>query len=293
MWNDVAGPPPHPIFIHHGRPARAMIGYEGKPTLSLNWPWGSRIVGGMGAMVSMRVSKGSVLWAAGLAAAVLGVDRVTAWQAERLIERRTGRLLGDGVRAAVTRPFLTQLLARRLDQVVIDAAAVRLPGRDIQLRGLRLELRQVQVRSVGKLIAGDARLEALVPWQVIERQARLPAASLSPLPDGLIRIDRSVTIDGTVQPSAAVAELRLEDGVLSLELVCATVGGDSITVSPQARARLARLMRFQVSSFQLFGDDLSAGIGLRDMAVRADGLYVSLSGTQVNLRMRQVAQHLG
>ena len=31
MWSDVAGPPPHPIFIHHGRPARAMIGYEGKP----------------------------------------------------------------------------------------------------------------------------------------------------------------------------------------------------------------------------------------------------------------------
>jgi hypothetical protein len=34
MWNDVADPPPHPIFTHHGRPARAMIGYEGKPTAS-------------------------------------------------------------------------------------------------------------------------------------------------------------------------------------------------------------------------------------------------------------------
>ena len=32
MWNDVTGPPPHPIFTPHGRPARAMIGYEGKPT---------------------------------------------------------------------------------------------------------------------------------------------------------------------------------------------------------------------------------------------------------------------
>jgi hypothetical protein len=30
MWNDVAGPPPHPIFTQHGRPARAMTGYEGK-----------------------------------------------------------------------------------------------------------------------------------------------------------------------------------------------------------------------------------------------------------------------
>jgi hypothetical protein len=245
-------------------------------------------------MVSMRVSKGSVLWAAGLAAAVLVVDQVAAWQAERLIERRTGWLLGDDVRAAVTGwPFLTQLLARRLDHVMIAAAAVRLPGRDMQLRGLRLELRQVRVRSADELTAGDARLEALVPWQEIERRARLPAASLSPLPDGQIRIDHSVTIDGTVQPSAAVAELRLEDGVLSLELVRATVGGDSITVSPQARAQLARLMRFQVSSFQLFGDGLPVGIGLRDMAVRADGLHVELGGTHVELRMRQLAQHLG
>lgn len=244
-------------------------------------------------MVSVQVSKSKVLQGAGLAAAVLVVDRVAAWQAGRLIERRARQLLGDGVRAAVIGwPFLTQLLARSLDKVVIDAAAVRLPGRDMQLHGLRVELRHVRVRSAYELTAADARLEVLVPWQEIERQARLPAASLSPLPDGQIRIDRSVTIDGTVQPSAAVAELRLEDGVLSLELVRATVGGDSITVSPQARARLARLMRFQVSSFQLFGDGLWAGIGLRNMAVRADGLHLSLGGTQVDLRMRQLARHL-
>ena len=32
MWNDVAGPPPHPTSpLTGGPPARAMIGYEGKP----------------------------------------------------------------------------------------------------------------------------------------------------------------------------------------------------------------------------------------------------------------------
>src|SRR3954454_5827898 len=32
VWNAVAGPAARPIFIHSGRPVRAMIGYEGKPS---------------------------------------------------------------------------------------------------------------------------------------------------------------------------------------------------------------------------------------------------------------------
>ena len=31
MWNDVTGPAARPIFIHSGRPVRAIIGYQGKP----------------------------------------------------------------------------------------------------------------------------------------------------------------------------------------------------------------------------------------------------------------------
>jgi hypothetical protein len=31
VWNDVTGPAARPIFIHSGRPVRAIIGYQGKP----------------------------------------------------------------------------------------------------------------------------------------------------------------------------------------------------------------------------------------------------------------------
>src|SRR4051794_8125728 len=71
VWNDVAGPAARPIFIHSGRPVRAMIGYEGKPS--------SRLADGQqgldgAALVHGGVGLGDVVEVGGVVEDEAGVD---------------------------------------------------------------------------------------------------------------------------------------------------------------------------------------------------------------------------
>jgi hypothetical protein len=210
---------------------------------------------------------------------LLGVaaDRVGASLAAQQIEQRVREETGQEATAAVNGfPFLTQVLGRKLAHVRLTSDSATLPGEDLKVTALRVDLRGVGVQSEPRA----ERLEAtgVVPFAEVERHRELPAGSLSASPDGRLRISQHVDLLNESFAVAGTAAVRVDGDQLVVEPDTLAIEGSAVQLDAEQRGRLAERLRFQLPL-----DDVPAGTRVDDVRVVERGLQVHLTGRDVLL----------
>lgn len=193
---------------------------------------------------------------------LLVADRAGAYVATRVVEDRYRAETGAEAQAAVRGfPFLTQALARRLDDVELRAPSAKLRGQDVTVSDVRASARDVQALSGDSARLGSLDASALVPFAEAERAFGLPAGSLRRTPDG--RLDLS----------AAGFSVQLGPEDVRLE-------GRSLVVDPDLPAFARALVELPL---RLDLPGLPEGVVLRDLGVEEDGLRVRATGSGVTV----------
>lgn len=226
-------------------------------------------------MGARRAVTGTVVTLVVVAAAAVVADRVAVNVAEdRAAEEVTRQLdvVGTPDVAIHGFPFLTQLLARSLDDVDAAAEGVTLEG--VDATDVRLSARDVGL--VAPYTVGDARLEAT-----------LPPASLERVLAERTGLDVTLTVDGdALRASGDVLGLdlsaalvpRVEGGTLLVDLVDVALGERTLDVSD-----LPGGLGDAASDIPVPVEGLPEGVVLTSAAIVPDGVRVSARGTDVVL----------
>lgn len=170
-------------------------------------------------------------------------------------------------------PFLTQLLARTLDDVTVTAAAVTVDGfrlTDVDASGQDVSLEAPHV-------AGDVRIEATVPVETVSR---------------LVAERTGLTVDVTVDGGALRASGDLLGAQLSAGLVPRVEDG-RLLVEVQDLALGARELRVEdlpgglgerLGAVEIPVEGLPEGTALEAAQVVPDGVRVTATGADVALQ---------
>lgn len=174
-------------------------------------------------------------------------------------------------------PFLTQLLARSLDDVTATASGVTLEG---------IDATDVEVR------AADVSLEA--PYRVgsAEVDATVPAASLQQVVAERTGLQMDLAVDGdALRATGQVfgADLtaglvpRVEDGRLVVDLQDVSLGAGSLALDQLPGGLADRLVGLDVPV-----EGLPPGVTLVDASVTPQGVRFTARGTDLVLEQVQV-----
>jgi hypothetical protein len=172
-------------------------------------------------------------------------------------------------------PFLTQLLARRFDDVTLTGSAADVDG--TRVSGIRVRARQVELPSGADATASDLRARLLVPYDEVLARAGRSDLEMSPAGNDRVRVRGEVDVLGRSVEVVAVGRVkvvgtrlrvrpqsfRLQDG----GAVDATLGGllgDRFTVSYPLRPALPD------------------GVTVRRVTPTAGGFRVTLAGRHVS-----------
>ena len=211
-----------------------------------------------------------------LALAAVGADRV----AERVAaDRAERRLAAEGVADPQVDvrgfPFLTQLLARRFDDVRVTASG--LDSRAGRARDLQVTGRGVTLPRAGSATVDEVRAGAVVGYDEVLRQTGARGVELGPADGGRVRLRGRAEVLGRSLPVAAVG--RVEAAGRSLRVVPTGFEVDGTPVETAALldalgARFTLVYRLR---------DLPAGLRVSDVAARADGFHVVVTGRNVTV----------
>ena len=233
-----------------------------------------------------------------LAAIVVVGDRVAAkYATDELRTQLVAELNNRGVESSTTQvgiggfPFLTQVAKGRYDQITIDMTEVRLPagGRrvvtlptlNVVASGVAADTAEV-VQGTARVVADRVSGEALVSFDTLEtlvdyRRYSLTNVTFAESAGGL-RVTATANVVGTEVPISATAEVTSSDGAISVKLRNAQAIG--IEAPPSVRDYLGELVQNTLAA-QL--PQLPFGLALDEVDVRAEGLAISATGSNVPL----------
>jgi len=233
-----------------------------------------------------------------LAAIVVVGDRVAAkYATDELRTQLVAELNNRGVESSTTQvgiggfPFLTQVAKGRYDQITIDMTEVRLPagGRrvvtlptlNVVASGVAADTAEV-VQGTARVVADRVSGEALVSFDTLEtlvdyRRYSLTNVTFAESAGGL-RVTATANVVGTEVPISATAEVTSSDGAISVKLRNAQAIG--IEAPPAVRDYLGELVQNTLAA-QL--PQLPFGLALDEVDVRAEGLAISATGSNVPL----------
>ena len=233
-----------------------------------------------------------------LSAIVVVGDRVAAkYATDELRTQLVAELNNRGVESSTTQvgiggfPFLTQVAKGRYDQITIDMTEVRLPagGRrvvtlptlNVVASGVAADTAEV-VQGTARVVADRVSGEALVSFDTLEtlvdyRRYSLTNVTFAESAGGL-RVTATANVVGTEVPISATAEVTSSDGAISVKLRNAQAIG--IEAPPAVRDYLGELVQNTLAA-QL--PQLPFGLALDEVDVRAEGLAISATGSNVPL----------
>jgi hypothetical protein len=172
-------------------------------------------------------------------------------------------------------PFVTQLLARRFDDVHVTTSAVRIgTGHANQVSGTA---RDVKVPSSGPAIVGQLTARGTIPYAEVLRQVHREGLALRSAGAGQVQLRRDVSVLG--QSYAVVARGRV------------STHGDRVVVTPTSvklaagatvSSRLSGLLAQQLSfAYRIRG--LPDGVRIDRITPASGGFVVDVSGRDVRL----------
>ena len=167
-------------------------------------------------------------------------------------------------------PFLTQLLARSLDDVTASAAGVVLDG--VEVVDVTVDAHDVSLDEPYRV--GSVRLEATVPTSSVE-QVVAERMQLDVVVDGDV-LRASGEVLGVTLTAGLVP--RVEDGRLLVDVRDVTLGPATVQLD-ELPGRIAD----QLVGIEVPLDGLPAGIVLEQALVVPDGIRFTASGTDVVL----------
>jgi hypothetical protein len=195
------------------------------------------------------------------AAAALGADRAERELADRGLVAPVVQLRGF--------PFLTQLAARRFDDVSVRARSV--PAGDGRADQLVARLRGVRVPSSGPVRVESLTASGTVPYAEVAQALDVPSLRLSRATGGQLRVSRDVEVLGQRFSVAARARVEAQDGRVRLVATAVEVGGRTVD------EQLSRLLVDRMSiSYRVPG--LPRGVRLQRVTAAATGFRVHLTG---------------
>lgn len=202
-----------------------------------------------------------------LAAVVLMADRVAVSRAQRRIARRIeDRGLAAAPQVVIQGfPFLTQLAAGRLNEVVFSADGLRLGQVEVE----RLDLRLLGIRGGagdGRKTAAELSGTALVGFAALARVTGIPGLSLSA--DGPDRV--RITVGLGLVTGTATARVS-PAGPRGIRIAVISAGG-----IPVALPGALRDITVPVPS-------LPAGMTIQRVGVTGQGVLVHVAGRNVSL----------
>ena len=172
-------------------------------------------------------------------------------------------------------PFLTQLFARRFDDVTLTGSAAEVDG--TRVSGVRVRAQQVELPSGADATARNLRARLLVPYdEVLERAGRRELA-MSPAGNGRVRLRGEVDVLGRSLEVVAVGRVR--------------VAGTRLRVRPQSfrlpdggavDAALSGLLGDRFTLSYPLRPALPDGVTVRRVTPAADGFRVTLAGRNVS-----------
>jgi len=209
------------------------------------------------------------------ALAVVG-DRVAAGVAEDELARRASAEAGVPVAADIRGfPFLTQALGRSFSHVTLRADRYRVP-QGLQVVDLDADLRDVDVTTPTRPVAGSVRLDGTIPFREVEARLGLAARSLSAVGSDRVRVARSVRVGGQVVAATAEARVTFVRGALVVAPTAAEVSGVPVDQSVVRDLASRLTVRYPVRG-------LPAGSTLQALGVTSTGFRVRVTGSGVEL----------
>jgi DUF2993 family protein len=202
---------------------------------------------------------------------VVAGDRIARKLASDEAEKR---LVAEGLTSPTVDvrgfPFLTQLLSRHFDDVVIKTPSVRAgTGRAEQVSATA---RDVHVPSSGAAVVGNLTARGTVPYSEVLHRVGRKGLRLSDAGSGQVRLQRDITVLG--QSYAVVARGRVEPRGDRLEVTPTSLQlADGGAVDERLSQLLAGRFTF---SYRLGG--LPDGIRIDRIAPDRDGFVVDISG---------------
>jgi hypothetical protein len=205
--------------------------------------------------------------------------------AERSIARGVQESGGLGGRPEVEvrgRPFLTQLVRGRYDDVVIRATGVpagrlRFQSLVTRLQGARVPLRRVVTGSTAPVPVDRLSSRAVVTYEALTGVVRDRGLRVSPGGDGLVRVTGSVEVLGRTLEATAVSRPTLEGGELVVTAERFEVG-NAVVDAVISRALGNRL------DFRVELPPLPFGLELTALQAGADGVVVTAEAMDAVLR---------
>ena len=210
-----------------------------------------------------------------LALLAVGVDRGADWYAEREVAARlvsSQQLEADPDVDIAGFPFLTQALARRLDEVRVtsDDVVVRRDGGELRLARIRATFTDVTTdRDLTRVAAARGRAVATISYAEL---ARLTGLEVAYAGDGQVRGGREVTLAGRSFTPEVVVRPRLTEG--AVRFVDAAAEG-SLPAAVVAVVQAA----FDVD---LPVDGLPYDVRPESLSATADGLRLVLVGRDLS-----------
>jgi hypothetical protein len=211
-----------------------------------------------------------------LVGAAVIADRVALGIAEDTVASRLEESRFGGAEVDIPGfPFLTQVARNRYGTIGITAAEYVTAEGD-RLTDVHGELGDASVEGGSSVLARSARLNAVVPFESVQR--RLPAGRLQlSLAGDLVRVSRTIEVLGRSYTPSATATVEVRGDQLVVEPVDVDLPGagpvDDLVLDA-AREQLTL-------SYPVVG--LPAGVRLERVDVVGDGFRVHLTGSDVRL----------
>ena len=169
-----------------------------------------------------------------LAVLLVVADRAGAAYAEGVVAREVAASGLGGTPAVEIRgvPFLTQAVAGRYEEVVVQARDV--PAGDLRfaefeatLTGLRVPLSQALSGEVDAVPVDGLRARALVPYDELARRSRAADVSVEPVGDR-VRVTGRVEVLGRTLSAATTSRVELEGDDVKVTAESFDVGSETV-----------------------------------------------------------------
>ena len=225
---------------------------------------------------------GAHKWAGGAVVLVLvlagavAADRVAVGAAQnvgaRELKSAVPGIVGEPSVVIGGFPFLTQVAAGTLDQVTVRADALTVD--DVKVTDVRVDAAGVAIdkpRTVHRAV-----LTGTLSPQALQRLLASRAGV-----DLALRIDQNRLVASDALFGVEIEFVlvpRVQDGAIRVDVTTVTVGGHAVDVTDLPGALATRLSDFAVPV-----DGLPAGVVLTGIAVRAGGVRITATGTDVAL----------
>jgi hypothetical protein len=172
-------------------------------------------------------------------------------------------------------PFLTQLLARRFDDVRVTTSSVRIgTGRADQVSGTAHD---VEVPTSGSATVGRLTARGTIPYAEVLQQVHQPGLRLSSAGSGQVQLEREVSALG--QTFSVVARGRVEPKGTRLVV---TPTSFALASGGAVDSRISSLITDRFTfSYRVRG--LPQGVHIDRITPARDGFVVDVSGRDVRL----------